>query len=448
MKNSKLLFLIPLLVFAPLTGCQKGRNDPVYHDDILYDGPTYEPINFAREDAVPYSISVLGFPKEGLKQTCWDVYESIKFRVYYQTDDYTPLLLDYPFYEKNIPLEFRHYLGEIGTHKINIQYGLMPLEFEFTVIENPDWHGFKCEYFDKDGKYITTEQVDYFAVPSYHGPELVDEEDDVYKYHFVRWNNNAKYVYQDMQFKAVYQKEEKRLVALKPRLTGYDPLGGLISSENPNKGQALIYLGRVKRATLSYGDTKELDMEDIDISFNYGDYSRYWNDLNNSVIAKMRYRHDANYDDCLFGSLANILNHPDFASGFDDRFKIAETQAVLENNERVTLSHAEPYDTCISLVNSFNNHQEKITKENYVSGFYRLAVVASVDVYLSISINRLERGVYEVGDFNYFLISPIYSSAAYAIQYCEDNNFAPFDDSYLELSNKAVYETARIIGWK
>ena len=449
MKNSKLFLLIPLLMVSPLVGCNHSKNnDPIYDDAILYNDPDYEPVDFSREDAVPYSITVLGIPSEGIKQTLWDEYDSIEFRVYYQSDKAdTPLVIDHKFYEKNIPVEYRHYLGEIGTHKIEIKYGLMPLSFEFKVIENPDWHGYKCEYFDKDGKYLHTQQVGYYADVIYNGPELVDEEDEDYQYHFKRWNHNTKCIHQDMQFKAVYQKNEKRLVSVKPRLNNFDAIAGLVSNNNPNKGQALIYLGRIKRATLLHSDAKELFDKDIELSFENGDYSKYWNELNNSVISKIKYEHDPNYDSYMYGSVSNLISQSDFASYFDERYSFGDINVVLENGEKVKISHSAPYDTCLSTVKGYMYNHKTITKQDYVDGYYRLAVVAAVDVYLSVSITRIDADKYEVGNFNNFLASPVSDTVNYLVQYSEEEEFTAFDDSYLSLSNKAVYETAKIIKW-
>ena len=74
-------------------------------------------------------------------------------------------------------------------------------------------------------------------------------------------------------------------------------------------------------------------------------------------------------------------------------------------------------------------------------------MVASVDVYLSVSVKRIADKTYEIGYFNNFLVSPVYETVKYAIQYSEDNKYKAFGDSYLELSNKAVYECANLINW-
>ena len=64
----------------------------------------------------------------------------------------------------NIPIEFRHLLGEPGDHEFNIAFGGEALKFEFTSIENPDFKGFTCYFYDKDKKLINNYILDKYKL--------------------------------------------------------------------------------------------------------------------------------------------------------------------------------------------------------------------------------------------------------------------------------------------
>ena len=70
-----------------------------------------------------------------------------------------------------------------------------------------------------------------------------------------------------------------------------------------------------------------------------------------------------------------------------------------------------------------------------------------VDVYISLSFTRLEKGVYELGNFNSFIITPVSGTPKFTVQYSEDDDFGPTMESKLTLTNKSAYETADLIDW-
>ena len=448
MKKRIILPLLSILVLG-FAGCKKNETPDkteewqTYHEDYVYKLPAYEPIDVSREGGTPYSITVIGIPSKGILQTEWDD-NDIKLRCFY--DD--GVVLDYEFRERNIPIDYRHYLGEVGTHKLSIKYGLMPLEFEFKVVSNPNWKGFTCYFFNLENKLIHTQVAGYYASIQYTGPEVPQmEEDDDYQYHFSGWNHSTKYVYQDMQFKTVYDKLEKRLYAVKPYQFGYESITGVVG-ENKNKGSSLIYLGRVRRAAALYGEIKCLDSEDIELKFNYGDYGTIWNDLNKSIISKIKYEHDPNYDSNIYGSVANLLSAPDYGTMIDSKYNYHEGAKVsLEDGKEVSLSAIDPYVYLSNRVLDYVDKTETVKGMVNSAGYYRLAVLFDFDVYLSMSYKRIGESAFEIGEFNEFVCCPIVDTLTYDIQYSKTDEFVDNFNTNLTLSDKAVYNNAAMLDW-
>ena len=449
MKKYWILPLVSLLAFS-VTGCKKKnkneeeKNWDVYHSEYVYEDPVYEPIDFTRDGTYPYSIAVEGIPEKGILQTRWDDY-GIKFRCHYLDG----ALVDFAFEEKNIPIEFRHHLGEVGNHKLNIQYGLMPITVEFTIILNTDWKGFNCYFFDSNDKLIHTQSVGYYGTVKYNGPEIPEqEEDEDYQYKFVGWNHQTKNIYQDMQFKTVYEKNEKRLYSLKPYQLNYHSISTLVDNDK-NKASSLFYLGRVRRAAAIHSEAQALNGSDIRLSFDYSDFSSYWSELNQSIVKQIRYEHDASYSSMLYGSVPNLLENISYGTVMDDRYGFdGGTKTYLENQEEATLSAIDPYVFLANRVLSFTNNSETIKATDNVSGYYRQAVVFNFDVYLSVSYRRIGNKIFELGDFNQIICCPVINTAKYVVQYSKDGKFEDNFNTYLSLSDKALYNNASSQEWK
>lgn len=449
MKKYLILPLISLLAFS-VTGCKKKNKKEeekdwnVYHSEYVYEAPSYEPIDFTRDGTYPYSIGVVGIPEKGILQTRWDDYE-IKLRCHYLDG----ALVDFDFEEKNIPIEFRHHLGEVGHHKLNIEYGLMPISVDFEIVLNTDWKGFNCYFFDINNNLIHTQSVGYYGNVKYNGPEIPkQEEDQDYQYNFVGWNHETKNIYQDMQFKTVYEKIEKRLYAIKPYQLDYVNISTLVD-DNKNKATSLFYLGRVRRVAAVYSEPKQLVDSDIKLEFNYSDFSNYWEELNKSIIGTIQYVHDPAYDSTLYGSVPNLLKNARYGTVMDSRYDFkGGAKTYLENEEEATLSAIDPYVFLANRVRSFTGNTETIKVTDNVQGYYRQAVVFNFDVYLSASYRRIGNKVYELGDFNEFICCPVINSAKYTVQYSKDGDFKDNFNTHLTLSDKALFNNASSQDWK
>lgn len=449
MKKYLVLPLISLLAFS-VTGCKKkSRNEEqqkweVYHEDYVYDTPTYEPIDFTRNGTYPYTIAVEGIPEKGILQTRWDDHD-IKLRCHYLDG----ALVDFAFKEKNIPIEFRHYLGEVGHHKLDIEYGLMPVSVEFDITLNTDWKGFNCYFFDSNNKLIHSQSVGYYATVNYNGPEISElEEDEDYQYNFVGWNNDTKNINEDMQFKTVYEKNEKRLYAIKPYQLGYQSISTLVDNDK-NKASSLFYLGRVRRVAAVYTEPVKLTDKDIELKFDYSDFGSYWNDLNKSIIGTIKYEHDSTYDSMLYGSVPNLLENASYGTIMDNRYDFkGGTKTYLENEEEITMSAIDPYVFLANRVQSFTGKTETVKARDNVAGYYRQAVVFNFDVYLSASYRRIGSKIYELGDFSQFICCPVINTAKCVVQYSADGKFGDNFSTYLSLTDKALYNNASSQNWK
>ena len=443
MKNVKLLMILPSLLITGLVGCNnKANNDRPYREDFIVDGPTYRPLDLSKEGTTIKSLEVLGLynPIEAAKFDDADV----QIRAWYNDNTFS----NFDFNEINIPIEFRHLLGEPGDHEFNIAFGGEALKFEFTIIENPDFKGFTCYFYDKDKKLMDTEVVGYYQDVTYKGkalPEVIDEVD--YQYSFIGWDHPTTYIHQDMQFLATYDKLEKRLRASKPYNWDYHILSGLVN-ENKTSGKALIYLGRVYRVATLYSEIKELNDEDLHFDFkNYIDFGPFYNDTNNSVASLIKFKVDTDYNSKLFGNASLIVSAPKFASSFDSRYDFKKVKVYLEDGTDAELEGNDPYDYSFNRVNSYL-FNEMTVKRNEKGGYYRMALLNDYDVYLSVSYKRLGKGIYEIDAYNEFLISPVKYTLDLVIQHSYDGEFKNNFDSELIVSTKGLYNAADAIDWE
>ena len=338
------IFPLFSVISLGLIGCKNSKERErteqweQYHDEYVYDVPTYEPIDLIRDGAYPYTISVVGIPSGGIKQAAWDDY-TIKLRCYY-TDG---AMIDRQLYEKNIPIDYRHYIGEIGTHKLSINYGIMPLSFEFKVIANPNFTGYTCYFFDLNSKLIHTQNVGYYGTVVYNGPSLdADTEDENYIYHFTGWNREMKNIHQDTQFKAVVEKTEKRNYAIKPYQSSYVTINSVVNKTD-QKGSVLFYLGRVRRVAAIYTDNMYLGGSDLTFKFSYSDFSPYWNALNSNLVGTIKYESDPDYDSSIYGSIPNLLANANYGTAMDSKYNYyGGNKVYLENKQEVVMSGNDP----------------------------------------------------------------------------------------------------------
>lgn len=441
-----LTIIISLLLIISLVSCKKNK-DSKYKENLLYSEPVYEPLELASENSNLFILStdLLGVYK-GVKAAAWDDYD-IKLRVKYS--DYT--IRDFPLKVKNIPIDMRHTLGEVGTHHLYFVENKWTVSHEFEIIENKDFKGFKCEFFDKDKKILQTKYVGYYDNVSYDGPELDETDEDYgYKYTFTGWDKSLNYICQDTQFLAKYEKLEKRYYADKPYNTDHIGISALVNQDK-TKGSGLVYLGRVRHVAAFYSETQEL----IDSDLTFGltrleDYNKFFNELNlNIVNNSIEIEEDEEYSSLLYGNIYDLVQNPTFAMQFDKRYEYSGIKSYLTDEGNVELAYKDPYERILNMMYRRINQYHIVTlSKNEDKGYYRYALVMSFDVYLSVSFNYLEKGIYELSSFNEFIMSPVDDSLENVFQYSKDGSFDSNFDSKLTISTKGLYWAADMIDWR
>ena len=431
--------MAPLLV-----GCNKN-NLRKYQDDFVYnDPPVYEPIDIASDGKDIDRVEFVGFPyNHEIKVAAFDDTDAA-VRVWYS--DHTTATI--PIKIQNIPLEFRHLFGEIGEHSIEMIFNGQKENFEFTIVDNPDFKGYNCYFYDRNKKLIDTQVVGYYQPVTYQGKPLPEsEEDDDYRYTFNGWNHDTEYVHQDMQFMAKYLKLEKRWYAIGLYNRESTSLSSIVNASK-TKGSTLAYLGRIKRVPAFYGPTVELDNEDVKLCIEASNYTSYIRELQDTIIEELiTYRVDSEYNTKLYGNVSEIVTHPTFANAFNGNYSFKGTKAYLANQEDVEISSENPIDGIVSeITRSLNYARPTITKDSE-PGFYRAAIVGSFDVYLDISFSRLDKDIYEIGNFNQFVIAPVKYSFKMDIEHSYTEEFNPNFETSLTVSTKTLYYMADAIDW-
>lgn len=443
-KYLNIIFLPVVLLVLFLVGCNK-KSKVEYRDDFIFVSGQYEPIDVGVDDNFISSFDIIGIPKEGVRAADWDMYD-IKLRCNYHNN----IVKDYPIKVVNIPLEMRHYLGEVGEHNINLLQLRWNDSFKIKIIENPNWDGYVCSYFDRNKKLLYSEKVGYYKDSIYRGPEVpLIDEDSGFVYKFNGWKYRTEYISQDMQFIATYEKIEKTNFAIKPYNKTYFPIVGMVDSNN-SVGMGLIYLGRVSRVAAIHGESKEFDNDDItiDLGKDNFNYPKLWQEFNENIIEQVTYENKNEFNLNVYGNASGIVNLPNFAQSFDSRYKYDwDQKAYLENDEYVTLSRKEPYEDTLTHVFGYLHNTKTISREDNIPGYYRLAVVASFDVYVSVSFSKVANNQFQVGSYSEFIMSPVISTFEFAIQYSKDNTFKNEFDNKLVLSNEAIYNTASMLNW-
>lgn len=434
-----------LLLLAALAGCF-NQSDNGFQTPFVCETPEYEPIDFAIKGAYATKFDVIGMPKEGVKAAAWDEYD-IQLRVFYDNNR----IIDYPLKMVNIPVEMRHCFGEVGVHRINFVEYKYVRGFDIKIIENPDWDGYVCKYYDRDNNLLYSEKVGFWGTSEYKGRELPkEEEDDDYLYRFEGWGFETENIHQDMQFVAQYEKVEKRYCSEGPNGKSYVPIAGTVD-ETGKHGSALIYLGRVHRVAAVHGEAKELTDADIelDMPLERFDFPSLFREYTQNVVKySIKYVNIPEYNQHIYGAAAQILSLANFGESFSPSYGYDWDQhAYLETTRDVIISRKDPYETAYRRVVGFLYNKETIKAEENDAGFYRLAVVGSFDVYVSVSFDRIAADQYEIGAFSEFVIAPLTDTFRYTVQYSEDEEFGSYSNRKLELTTEGLYNCARAIDW-
>ena len=447
MKNIKILCVFPVIL-AGLTGCKNKKNQNkafdwgVYHDDVIYSTPTYEEIDVAKEGTAPYNIVLTGVPEEGIPQTRWDDY-NIKLHCWYKDGTQA----DFDFKEKNIPIKDRHLLAEVGTHTFDLGFSPMPRTWEFKIIENKSWQGFKCFFFDGSNTLIHTQTVGYYENATYNGPAIEPVDAVEIQYRFIGWNHELTYICQDMQFKALYKSVEKRDYARKPAVANHKLIGSVEDIAN-QKGSTNLYLGRLQGVAGIYSNIEHLGGSNITLRVPNTDFGKYWNEMNKVAQDHIFYREVDSKASYFQGSVANMLTSLNYNTVMDVRFTYpTDTTIKLEDNIDATLSANDPYDNVLSRINPYINKVEVITVGSKDDGYYRIAVLFDVDVYLTYSYKRIGSEAYELDVYNSLTISPVIGTCRYVLQYSDSEEFKDNFNTNFEIDTETLWNYANAHNW-
>lgn len=450
MKRIAFILVLATLLLVTLVGCDRTsrKKQKAYHDDFFCATDQYEPIDLGYGDHYVVSFDVIGMPEEGVKAAAWDSYD-IKLRCKYDNND----VRDYPLKVVNFPIEMRHFLGEVGEHTINLlEQRYVKKGFTVKIIENPDWDGFICRYYDRNKKLLYSEKVGFYGSSSYKGEKAIpeEEEDENYLYRFVDWKYDTDFIRQDMQFIATYDKIEKRLYAVKPYDKDYVPIVGKVDESKENGG-ALIYLGRVSRVAAIYGEAKELIDRDVVLSLpeERFDFPSFFLEYNRNIVENVvEYVNVPQYNQHVYGPAGQIVSLANFGHAFASDYRYDWDQKVyLSSREDVTISRKAPYNDTLRQVVGYLHNEETVSAADNNPGFYRIAVVGSFDVYVDVSFRLIGPDQYEIGTCNEWIIAPVADTFSYAVQYSEDGEFGCFSDKKLSLSTEALYNSAKMIDW-
>lgn len=446
MKNFKILALFPVILVG-LAGCKNKKENAkpfdwtVYHEDYIYGSPTYEPINVAREGVGINSIVLTGIPEEGIPQTRWDDYP-IKLRCFY-TDGET---IDYDFKEINIPIKYRHELGEVGKHTFDLGFSPMSRTWEFNIIENPDWKGFNCYFFNGSSELIHTQIVGYYECATYNGPQIPNVDTLDNQYRFAKWSQSLDYICQDMQFKATYKTIEKRNYARKP-VEGTKHIDSINNVSNQS-GSTTLYLGRLYKVPGIFSNVELLGGKNITLTVPNVDFGKYWNEMNQEAINHIKYIADASKETYFHGSVANMLDGLNYNTVIDNRFNYPTSTSIkLEDNVDAMISKTDPYDNILNNINQYVNKVEVITLGSRDAGYYRIAVLFDVDVYLTYSYKKIGAETYELDVHNALTISPVMGTCKYVIQYSETSEFIDTFNTHFDITTETLWACANNQSW-
>ena len=446
----KVFSLLPILLFSvSIVGC-KGANaihesePPVTTTPFIYAAAEEIPIDVTKQGCEVLYIDVINIPENGIKATKWDDY-NIKFDVTYNDGTNE----QFPFLTKHFPMSSRHYLGEVGHHYIEMIINNVTTRVGFDIIRNPDFHGYDCVFVDsRTSQTIYQTTVGYYKNVQFAGEIPADEakENDVIST-FVGWDYPLEYVHQHMVFTTHYRDIEKRYYGT-----------GIHATENPvvathkegNSMYALGYLGRVNAAAINYGDTiyHTKGEETETIRFNsINPYSEIWNETNQSIFDKtLNYSFNATSAQYLFGNNASFNNNPTFLSNFESMYEVNTKLMLLEDGLMVYTSTNPSFKLCYDYAEAALS-ETKYVLENDDTGYYRLALTCSFDVFVSLEFEKLSNDKYKLNGTSELLFSPLEDSVLVRKQFSETEEFGNYFNHKINYSNETLLSIARSLDW-
>lgn len=445
MRKVKYLFmLLPLLLSGCNSNLNMENNPNTPQTSFVYKALEEEPIVVDKEGVEIISIDVINIPEEGIKVGQWNLY-GIEFLATY-SDGTTR---GFPFLEKHLPISTRHYLGEIGHHTLTLLIHNQETTFGFDVIRNEEFNGYTCQFVNSyDNEVVYTTTVGYYQNVEYLGPEIHNrdpQEETITK--FVGWDYPLEYIHQNMIFTTVFRDTEKRFYG---DSINHDRENILSTYEDGDSVRALVYLGRVHGVAMNYSDTyhhKKGD-EAKELHFNQlNPYSETWTNMNKEIIQYgVRYSFDNNTAQYLYGSNASLTSTPSFAADFDANYSVTSTSTMLDDGTLIDTSDLPAYKTAYEYAEDYVTHTLSV-EPTADTGYYRLALVDSFDIYLSVGFRQLGFGKYYLEDYAQFVCSPVGAKKNLLLQYSEDGNFVNTFEKKIDFSNSTLLDVASRLQW-
>ena len=447
----KVLSLLPVLLFCIATvGCQNNKTTsteepPFGIDHFVYTEAEEAPIDVKKEGCEILYINIVNIPSGGIKATKWDDY-NIKFDVTYSDGTNQ----QFPFLTKHFPINSRHYLGEVGHHDIEMVVNNVSKKVGFDIIKNPDFNGYKCVFIDsRDGqvKYETT--VGYYKTVHYAGeiPANQEKDNDIVNT-FAGWNYPLENVHQDMIYTSHYRDIEKRFYSLNID-ESYNPV--IATHKEENSMFALGYLGRVLAAPINYGETiyHEKGDESVNLRFNkLNPYSDIWNQTNESIFNNsLNYSFNATAAQYLLGTNGSFNSNPTFLSNFEGMYEVTTQLVLLENKLMYYSSTNSSFKTC------YDWAEAKVGESKYVysnddTGYYRLALTCSFDIYVSLEFEKLSNDKYKLNGTSELFFSPVDDSLFVRKQFSEYDGFGNYFNHTINYSNETLLNIAKSLDWE
>ena len=442
----KIFKLLPIFTFL-LAGCNFFANKNIKTpntDNFTYNEAIEEAIVVTKEGVEVSNVEVTNIPTSGIKIALFDD-ANVKLHVTY-SDGSTN---DFDFKEKNIPLSFRHYLGEIGHHTFVINISGIETRFAFDIIRNPDFSGYKCQFIHtKTAEVLEIKTVGYYQTVEYTGrPVLGHDVDDQWYCQFMGWDHPLEYVHQNMNYATVFKNIEKRYYGRSTMNTDGELM---LSKDNTDSKSALIYVGRVYNVPINYGDTTyhaptEAEKE---IKFNpINPFNEKWNMMNDNILKYgINYVHNPKYSSYLYGNVGGFVNAPIYLSDFEAGLTPTSKSVSLDNKSLVDTSIESNYQTVYNEASNHINETLTLTSEDE-AGYYRLALTSHFDIYISITLSNLGNNKYALSSGSKLMFSPVKTSIKLLKQFSFDEEFvAPFDSKTL-ISNEQIYNVANSLDW-
>ena len=440
-QNASTLPIIP-------QGNEPGNVDinPTQPYEFSYTEPEEEAIVVTKDGVEVSSIEIIDIPKDGIKIACWNEYD-IKIKVRYSDNSIETLA----FYEKYIPIEFRHYLGEIGHHSISVAINTSVVHFGFDIIENKDFTPYSCTFWDYRGsepKLLQSSTVGYYqnAVYTEDVPKSERIDDDTNRV-FVGWDYSLNCVHQDMIYKAQFRDVSKRFYG--DNLMDNNQML-IASNKKDDKNRALIYVGRLHAVPVNYGETihHNRGATEADLSFKaLNPFNDRVTNMGKEIVKYgISYSYNANYGSYLYGTTgafgegATILNSIESFYGASSKSRLLETGVLIDTSIDATFS------TCYSVASSHISDTRQI-ESTAETGYYRIALTMSFDVYISATFSKVNEGRYTLENGAKYVFAPVRQTNRVKVEFSETTEFDnPFKKTLI-FSTDSLYNVANGLDW-